>query len=57
MPTQEEVNLFLDGLRASGATNMFGAGQYVVQAFGVDKARARELVAEWMRTYTERHPQ
>lgn len=52
---QDEVNAFLDGLRATGAANMFGAGQYVEEAFGVSKARARTAVVEWMRTFSERH--
>jgi hypothetical protein len=50
----EDAHLtFLDGLRESGATNMFGAGAYVERAFGVDKREARDIVLYWMETFGE----
>ena len=52
---QEQVNLFLDDLRESGAINMFGAAPYVADAFGVSKYEARDLVKNWMDTFGERH--
>lgn len=55
MTLQEEVNLFLDELRESGAINMFGTAPYVSEAFGVDKYEARDLVKNWMETFGERH--
>lgn len=42
---------YLDELRISGATNMFGAGEYVMDEFGVDRTAAREIVLHWMRTF------
>lgn len=54
MPTQDEVNEYLDDLRKSGITNMFGAGPYVEDAFDLDKATARKMLGEWMRTFEER---
>jgi len=57
MELQEEVNVFLDNLRESGAINMFGAAPYVSDAFGVSKYEARDLVKNWMQTFDERHPQ
>jgi hypothetical protein len=53
-PDQSEVNLYLDGLRASGVTNMFGAGPYVEEYFGVKRHEAREYVITWMQTFSER---
>jgi len=53
---QNEVNEFLDGLRESGVTNMFGAGSYIVDEFGVSKSEATQLLTEWMRTFGDRHP-
>lgn len=53
---QEKVNVFLDKLRESGQTNMFGAAPYVSEAFGVSKYEARDLVKNWMQTFDERHP-
>ncbi len=33
----EAVLTYLDALRASGATNMFGAGEYLEEEFGFEK--------------------
>lgn len=32
---------FLDDLRESGVTNMFGATPYLIEEFGVDRSTAR----------------
>ena len=53
---QDKVFHFLDDLRESGDTNMWGAGSYVQAEFDVDKNAARDLVLEWMETFEERHP-
>lgn len=42
---------FLDELRESGETNMFGAGPYVSDEFGEDKHQAREIVSYWMQSF------
>jgi len=42
---------YLDGLRDSGVTNMFGAGEYLVAAFNVSKADARTILKYWMATF------
>jgi len=55
MDTKEEYFQFLDSLRESGQINMFGAGPYLMDAFGLDKRDAREIVLEWMETFSERH--
>jgi hypothetical protein len=55
MFNKEEVFEYLDELRDSGATNMFGAAPYVQKAFGVSSNDARDLVVEWMTTFSERH--
>ncbi len=51
MTSQEQVSLFLDELRKSGECNMFGAGQYVVEAFGLDKKTAKEMTLHWMKNF------
>ena len=56
MTSKEEVFRFLDELRESGACNMFEAGSYVIEAYGIDKKLAKEYVLEWMKTFKERHP-
>jgi hypothetical protein len=40
--------IFLNGLRDSGITNMFGAGPHVQAAFGVDRHEAKRIVLAWM---------
>jgi len=50
-----EVFMFLDELRSTGSTNMFGAALYIQEFFGVDRKVARELLKEWMKTFSERH--
>lgn len=52
---KDEVFVFLDALRESGSINMFGAAPHVKDWFDVDTAQARFLVAEWMRTFSQRH--
>ena len=53
---KDEVFFFLDGLRASGDTNMWGAGIYLEQVFDMNKSQAKHYLLEWMRTFAERHP-
>ena len=53
----EEHLEYLDRLRESGRTNMFGAGEYVQGRFGVSRAEAKEIVLHWMASFEIRHPQ
>ena len=48
-----DVYKYLDDLRDSGVTNMYGAGQYLQEEFGMNKYEARETLANWMRTKQE----
>lgn len=48
---------FLDVLRESGATNMFGAAPYLTREFGLGKVEAREVLKYWMDSFTYRHPE
>ncbi len=56
MSLQEQVNYFLDELRESGVTNMFGAAPYIVKEFGVTRKEAKSFLLNWMQTFDERHP-
>jgi hypothetical protein len=47
---------YLDRLRASGVVNMFGAGAYLEREFGMDRKTARDVLGDWMRTFSQRHP-
>jgi hypothetical protein len=51
---KEEMFEYLDTLRETGVTNMFGAGVYLQQAFGVDRREAKSVLTEWMKTYGQR---
>jgi len=53
---REEMFAFLDALRESGVVNMFGAGPYLAEEFGLKRDEATKVLAEWMRTFAERHP-
>lgn len=46
---------YLDDLRDSGVTNMFGAGAYVEREFGVSRKEASLIVSYWMESFVERH--
>lgn len=42
---------FLDDLRDSGVTNMFGASPYLEREFGLDRHEARDILLQWMRSF------
>ena len=44
---------FLERLRDSGATNMFGAGPYLESAFHLSINAANSILANWMHNYDE----
>lgn len=46
---------FLDALRESGQTNMFGAAPYIAEMFEVSMQQARQILTYWMRTFGDRH--
>jgi len=52
----KEYYEFLDELRESGATNMFGAAPYLAEEFGMGKHEARKVLSGWMESFSERHP-
>lgn len=39
---------FLNRLRDSGITNMYGASPYIAEAFDVNKREASKILVEWM---------
>jgi len=54
VPTQNEVNVFLDDLRESGSVNMFGAGSSIQDQFDITKYEANRFLQVWMTTFGER---
>ena len=48
---KQEYFEYLEMLRESGETNMFGASPYLQQAFGLSRYDAKDVLLEWMKTY------
>lgn len=55
LPNEEKVFQYLDALRESGDTNMFGATPYVMSEFGMKRDEARKYLVRWMNTFGKRH--
>lgn len=53
----EDHLTYLDDLRESGVTNMFGSGDYLQRDFNVDRHEAKQIVLYWMGSFEERHPE
>ena len=51
---RSQVYTFLDELRNSGETNMYGAGPYIRDEFGFDKYQSRTILGDWMRDFEAR---
>jgi len=52
-PSEKEVMEYLNRLRESGATNMFGATPYVIEEFGLDTSEARRILSLWMKNFND----
>jgi len=44
-------NDYLESLRRSGVTNMFDAGIYLQDEFGLSRQDAKKVLLEWMQSY------
>ena len=42
---------YLDDLRESGVTNMFGASPYIQNQFGISQKEARDILMYWMESF------
>lgn len=53
--TEEHLE-YLDALRESGATNMFGAAGWLHSAFctKLSEKEAKDILVYWMKTFTKR---
>ena len=48
---------YLDDLRESGQTNMFGAGKWIRGEFpNLSRKQAKQVVLYWMNSFEDRHP-
>ena len=52
----EDHLVYLDQLRESGETNMFGAVPYLRHVFALDRYEAKDVLMYWMASFDERHP-
>jgi hypothetical protein len=48
---KKEHKIYLDKLRESGKCNMFEAGFYLQNDFGLDRKEAREILKEWLESF------
>lgn len=47
---------YLDDLRESAVTNMWGAVPWLEDEFFLDNSDARTILFYWMHSFSERHP-
>ena len=57
MENKQQYFNFLDILRETGITNMFGAPMYLVDEFGLSKYEARDITKEWMEQFARQESQ
>jgi len=53
---REEYYDYLDALRESNVTNMFGATPYLKKKFKLKEDIARTVLTDWMHSFSNRHP-
>jgi len=53
--SKEEKQMFdyLNALRETGITNMFGAAPYLVDTFGIEMKEAKKVLSKWMKNFNE----
>lgn len=49
--TSNKYWIYLEQLRRSGVTNMFGATPYLMEEFNLDKKEAIKILSDWMHNY------
>ena len=50
---EQEVLEYLNMLRDSGITNMFGATPYIEGEYGLNKKESRRLLSLWMKNFND----
>ena len=51
MDMEKEYFAYLELLRDSGVTNMFGAGPYLEETFDLSRSEARKVLSSWMESF------
>lgn len=49
--TTKKTWLYLEWLRRSGQTNMYGAVPYLMEEFWLDEEEAKQVLVNWMENY------
>lgn len=49
--TTKKTWLYLEWLRRSGQTNMYGAVPYLMEEFWLDEEEAKGVLIDWMENY------
>ena len=49
----QDVFEYLDALRDSGITNMYGAGRYLQDEYGYERREAGKYLVLWMKTFSD----
>jgi hypothetical protein len=52
--TEKHYFEYLDELRESGITNMYGARPYLMDEFGLDLHTAASVLSAWMESFEEK---
>lgn len=50
-PEYKKYYIYLENLRRTGIVNMYGAGIYLENDFGLSHKDARHILAMWMKDY------
>ena len=51
---REEYFTYLEDLKKSGVTNMFGAAPYLQETFDLTEKASKKVLSEWMRSYEKK---
>jgi hypothetical protein len=53
----DDVKQYLNDLRDSGVTNMWGAGAYLQRDFGMTRYQARDALLAWIESFKQTEKQ
>lgn len=53
----DDVKQYLNDLRDSGVTNMWGAGAYLQRDFGMTRYQARDALLVWIESFKQTEKQ
>lgn len=51
MKTTNKYWIYLEELRQSGETNMYGATPYLMREFDLNDEEAKKILLDWMKNY------